>query len=637
MFDDPTPSSTRLMEAIRSSDTGVVAVPSREALENFISKEEAAHRMIKEAVEARKAEIAAIDVDARLAEGETARTLPWWMRPWAKTTVGLEITERALRIALLRQVGNRLEVRAVEETDILGNGQEEAVAAEYLRDAVSRLRLRRFPVVSIVGGSDVSVRLLKMPKVSRKEIHEALLWKNKKELHFFNDAPTVLHYVILDDDGLNLGGEFRVLVMAVKEERIRQQLEVMRRAKLQPAKLIIRPVAKWALVQRMKNLPQPCLLIDVGYDHTELSFFEDDTLYFSRDIGIGGQQFTTALTQTIFVDNQSHVLLPEEAEAIKRELGLVSPNAQGTTPQGIPHSEIAVLMRPVAEKLVQEIKLSMDYYSENFKANPLRSALLTGNGIRMKRWVEFLSSHLTLPVDVVQPMSFLPVAPAVEANRDGMTSFLNAMGAAMNTESDLNFLPKLHIRDRQWRRATSWIFSANFLLTMAIGVAGFLSWTREQSLNRERATLEASLAELSPQQRIYDELIATGNQLDRRIHKLRGETSTDSTSVWLLKMISNVTPEEIVLTEIRWGAGYNEIEALRMRTAATMGTGTAGDSTLEIKGTVYKDLFYADMHLLNFISSLEQTRMFSAVELREKDRDAKTEEVRFTIRARRTL
>ncbi len=639
MFDRREPetplSSTRLMDAIRSPDNGSVDVPSRDALEAFVNKEEAAHRLIKEAVEAKKVEVPPIDVDALLAEGNVPRTIPWWMRPFAKTTVGLEITGRAVRVVLLRRLGNRSEVRLVDEVEILGNGDDESVAAEYLRDAVSRLKLRRYPVISIVGGPDVSVRLLKMPKVSRKEIHDALLWKNKKELHFFNDAPTVLHYVILDDDGLNTSAEFRVLVIAVKEERIRQHLELMQRVKLQPSKLVIRPAAKWELIKKLRGLQQPCLMIDVGYDHTELSFFEDDTLYFSRDIGIGGQNFTSALTQTIFVDNRSHVLLPEEAEAIKRELGLLSPNARGTTAQGIPYSEIAVLMRPVAEKLVQEIKLSMDYYAENFKASALRSVLLTGNGVRMKRWVEFISSHLTLPVDVVQPMTFLPAAPSVPAERRSqMTSFLNAVGAAMSTGSDLNFLPKTQIRDRQLAKSASWIFSGNFLLAVAIGAMGFLNWINERALNRERDTLLTALSELSPHQRMYDDLVSAGAALDLRIQHLKKETQSDSTTVTLLKMISNVTPEEIVLDEIRWGSGYNETEALRQRTAAAMAVTTAKDSTLEIKGTVYKDLFYADMHLLNFISGLEQTRVFSTVELREKNRDATTEQVRFTLQAR---
>lgn len=639
MFDRREPetplSSTRLMDAIRSPENGTVDVPSHDALEDFVSKEEAAHRLIKEAVEAKKAEIPPIDVDALLAEGDVARPIPWWLRPFAQTAVGLEITGRAVRVALLRRLGERSEIRIVDEVDILGNGEDESVVAEYLRDAVSRLRLRRYPVVSIVGGTDVSVRLLKMPKVSRKEIHDALLWKNKKELHFFNDAPTVLHYVILDDDGLNTSPEFRVLVIAVKEERIRQHLDIMQRVRLQPSKLVIRPVAKWALMKKIRSVQQPCLMIDVGYDHTELSFFEDDTLYFSRDIGIGGQNFTTALTQTIFVDNRSHVLLPEEAEAVKRDLGLLSANARGTTAQGIPYSEIAVLMRPVAEKLVQEIKLSMDYYAENFKASALRSVLLTGNGVRMKHWVEFITSHLTLPVDVVQPMTFLPAAPSVPADRrPQMTSFLNAVGAAMSTGTDLNFLPKSQIRDRQLAKTASWMFSANFLFAIAIGAMGFLSWVREQALNRERDTLEMALTELSPHQRTYDDLVSAGTALESRIQKLRGETQSDSMSVRLLKMISNVTPEEIVLDEIRWGLGYNETEALRLRTAATMAMATTKDSMLEIKGTVYKDLFYADMHLLNFISGLEHTRMFSTVELRDKDRDATTEVVRFTLEAR---
>ncbi len=626
-------SSTRLMDAIKSTEAARTDVPSRDALEAFVSKEEAAHRLIKEAVEARKAEMPPIDVDALLAEGERDRTLPWWRRPFAKTTVGLELTPGAIRVAVIRQAGGHSEIKTVDEVPILGTPGEESVAADYLREVVARLGLRRYPVVSIVGGTDVSVRLLKMPKVSRKEIHEALLWKNKKELHFFNDAPTVLHYVILDDDALNSTGEFRVLVMAVKEERIRQHLDILTRARLEPVKLIIRAAAKWALVRQMRNMPQPCLMIDVGQDHTELTFFEEDTLYFARDISIGGQHFTNALTQTIFVDNQSHVLLPEEAEAVKHDVGLLSATASGTTSHGIPYSEVAVLMRPIAEKLAQEIKLSIDYYKENFKTSKLQSVQVTGNGIRMKRLVEFLASHLTLPVDVVQPLAFLPVAPSVGGEqRARMTSFLNAIGATMGGAADMNFLPKDRIRDRKMNRIASWIFSLNFVLVVLIAISGFLNRMREESLDQERAALETSLTSLRPQQEAYDKLLVTGEQLDTRIQKLRVETATDSTTVSLLKMLSNLTPEEIVLNEIRWGSGFNETEALRQRTAAAMNMATlAGDSTLAIQGIVYKDLFYADMHLLNFISGLEQTKLFSSVELREKDRDPKTEEVTFTI------
>ena len=622
-------SSVHLMDLIQSGSTELeVASP---ALDDFLEQEEASHTFTNTLTAIQSP----AETEAELWNEENPLVSDFtaadrWL---SKTMAGLELTDRAIRLSVVHCRSGRFEVQEAVEIPLAGRSEEdEQFLLAQLRQLNKKYGLHYRQTVSIIGGSDINVRLLKMPRVSRKEIHDALLWKNKKELHFFNDAPTVLHYVIVDDDSTAGSGELFVLVVAAREERIREHLELLSKAGIEPSKLIIRPVAKWSLIQRLPSIQHPCALIDIGFESTEVTFFNGKSLHYTREIMVGGNHFTKALTQTVFTGTHSFGLSLQEAQDIKEKWGLSSMADQYV--HGIPMEELVVLMRPVAEKLLAEIRLSLDYYRENFKTSDLKTIYITGNAARMPHMVTFLRDNLDASLYPFKTGSHITTAPH-GPDIGPVTTCLNAVGAALSTGSDFNFLPRQHVLNHRFRRIASWLQSVGFCLAAVLATGLMFSFLSVQSLDRLLATTESEVQMLESQQAAFEKLRLDNNKINALTAQLKNDLVADSSVLRLLKMISCITPEPILIQEIEWGNGFNDIEMDRLKTLKTVqqknGAFKPPVRQLKISGNAYKDLFYADLHLLDFVSAFERSNAFASVDLQSKERDPVTERLSFTL------
>lgn len=556
-----------------------------------------------------------------------AKRLSWWEKWFAKSSIGIEINSRMIRAAKIRTWGRKQEIVQLEEIvlDESKKGDTFAIAM-HIQNILRQLKSSHIPVTSIIGGSDVNLRLLRMPKVSKKEIHDALLWKNKKELHFFNDAPTILHYVILDEDQTPNANEFYVLVIAVKEDLIKHSLEIMEQAKTLPSKMTIRPIAQWNFMRNIPGKGINSLVIDMGFENSHLTFFRNDTLQFAREIPVGGNHFTAALMQTIFVDDRSYILSWDEAESVKKDIGLPVEPVNGKTPQGIPYSEIAVMMRPVAEKLASEIRMSLDYYKENFKVDTYDNIYFTGNSVRLKRLKTFLESSIGQPM---RPL-FLTEAIALPADFDSEKAgelSMDTIGAALSKGSDLNFLPPQAKTELRFRNLYSKAISGMLILLSVLGGSVLFLDKKYNDLEDILTISNSSLTRVRNENREYDQLQNEMKDLHAIRTKIEEETGMDSSMLNIVKWISGITPEQIALDQLSWGNAYNEMELRRMGTNQTMKANNAANSKssddvkeLRIKGEVFTDVFYADIHLLNFITTMEKNPFFKEVQLKEKQR-----------------
>lgn len=605
---------------------------SGNSLEHFMTEHESVIRK-NDQLESANVPVLSVSENADLWRDEgrdsvKAKRMNWLEKIFAKPSIGIEINPRMIRAVKVKSWGRKQEIVQLEEIVLDESKRGDVlIVAQHVKQILRKLKTHNIPITSIIGGSDVNLRLLRMPKVSKKEIHEALLWKNKKELHFFNDAPTILHYVILDEDQTPNANEFYVLVIAVKEELIKNNLEIMQKAKLLPSKLTIRPIAQWNF---MKNIPDKginSLVIDIGFENSHLTFFRNNTLQFARELPVGGNHFTKALMQTIFVEDASYLLSWDEAEVIKKDIGLPVDHVNGKTPQGIPYSEIAVMMRPVAEKLASEIRMSLDYYKENFKVDTYDNVYFTGNSIRLKQLKPFLETAMGQPIRPLHLFEAVTL-PSTMNDENGSALSMDTIGAALSKGSDLNFLPPQEKTELKFRNVYSKTFSGLLILLSILG--GSLLFLNKKHSDTEHilAILNTSLSYVQYENREYERLQSEKNTLNVIATKISEETRVDSSALGILKWVSSITPEEILIEQLSWGHGYNEIELRRSATNQVMkANGSAANHSseavkeLQIKGVVYKDAFYADIHLLNFMTAIEKTPFFHEVQLKEKKRD----------------
>lgn len=120
------------------------------------------------------------------------------------------------------------------------------------------------------------------------------------------------------------------------------------------------------------------------------------TSLFTRDITIGGSQFTDILQKNLGLSFQ-------QAEALKRGVSSAA--------DGVEEKSIEPLMNNVTEMVAMEIQKTFDFYratSENENLG-VQKILISGGGSKLSGLAEDLSARLELPVEVLDPFRQIKV------------------------------------------------------------------------------------------------------------------------------------------------------------------------------------------------------------------------------------
>jgi type IV pilus assembly protein PilM len=145
-------------------------------------------------------------------------------------------------------------------------------------------------------------------------------------------------------------------------------------------------------LRREADANRRILFVNVGAENTVAVISRSGDMMVAKYIDIGGRQFDEAVA--------SHLKLSlGDAAALRRHNAARSPQDRD---HEIVHG-ISDAVRPVYEKLAQQLSLCLRYYSVTFRGQPLTQAVLTG-GEATETLAEWLSTRLDLPCEIGNPL-----------------------------------------------------------------------------------------------------------------------------------------------------------------------------------------------------------------------------------------
>lgn len=213
-----------------------------------------------------------------------------------------------------------------------------------LRDLAVRLSWRRKPVVTGVGGPNVIIRHLNLPRLPRKEIGRALRWEGER---YF---PVPVEGLVMDWDVGEGEGELPVLVAAVPREIALAVVETFDRSEV---RVTVLDTVSCALARLGKCSPfareDEVLIVNVGTENTEVVIARSGKVLHARSVAFGSP--------------------PGWAE--------VAPAAPEKGP-GAEDGE--AIMRAAVGPLLAEIRRSLDYYRTRAPGKTPAAVMVTGPG-----------------------------------------------------------------------------------------------------------------------------------------------------------------------------------------------------------------------------------------------------------------
>ena len=240
----------------------------------------------------------------------------------ATHVLGLDIGTQAIKAVELRlaghdvrMVGRPVVIPTPEHSVSAGRIVDSAAVTEALTDLLSRDGFSTKKVVASVGGdTDVVVRITQVPKMTGKELDEAIQWELERQAPFPVDQAVYDYQPIVRPDAPEDAQEMDVLLAVAQEEMVDAHVEAMMAAKLAPVAIDVEPLAiARALVDAGGEAlaDQTIVVVHIGANNTAIIIVRKGLLAFVRTIPTAGSALTSAIRQNLTEDEAS-------AERVKR-------------------------------------------------------------------------------------------------------------------------------------------------------------------------------------------------------------------------------------------------------------------------------------------------------------------------------
>ena len=306
-----------------------------------------------------------------------------------KEVVGLDIGSNSIKLAELKETKKGYQLKNIGETLL----PPEAIVNKVItnRDAVSEaiyslieeLRVKTKNAVISISGHAVIIKKVSIPKMSEKELREAVPWELEQYIPQ-NIEDVNYDFQILP--GQTPEGNMDVLIVAAKKDITNDYINVVTDAGLNP---VVVDVDVFALENMYEaNYPESggvVALVNIGASVTNINILKNGVSVFTRDITTGGNQFTELIQKEFDVGY-------DEAEKMKNSLGRpdVSP-------------ELDRISQDFTDLICGEIKRTLDFFSTTLWREKVDKIMLGGGTSKVPRLREVLEDIANAPVELINP------------------------------------------------------------------------------------------------------------------------------------------------------------------------------------------------------------------------------------------
>ncbi len=368
-----------------------------------------------------------------------------------RSVIGIDLGVDSVKVVQLEKVNGTLTIvkSAIVNIGGLAGNQEEALAS--LKTAVIGMDTKGARVIATVNCPQTCTRKIIAPHMPKKELAQAVRWEAKNAIPFSLDQ-ALMDYKVLDEISEKDVRKLLVVVAASPQSTVDQIVSLFAKAGLEISALIPVSVGAQNLIAHSKEkVEETQAIIEMGASVTELNIYRDGQLAFSRKLPVAGDDITRSLTSTLMSTQGKVELSFEEAEKVKKEVGIPA-GAEETLIDGkILPSQILSLIRPCVEQLADEIDRSFDFYREESRGGQVNKIVLFGGGASLKGLAESLSKELEMDIEIGNAFEGIGIASGALSGQEGVASrFGLAVGAALSKANVINLLP-LEVKEKTRR------------------------------------------------------------------------------------------------------------------------------------------------------------------------------------------
>mgnify|MGYP003997956493 CR=1 FL=1 len=275
-------------------------------------------------------------------------------------------------------------------------------------------------VVSVISGSNVSVRQLSTMEMSKDELLSSLEFEAKKHIPMDGSEP-ILDYHVLGSDPKELD-KILILLVATSRKLITFHNEILKESGVKHGIFEAEPVALAnAYVGNNGLLSEGSdVILNIGNQNTTLVAWGKTQKFFTREINTAGHHFTQATAKALSISYK-------EAEDLKIEKGINSLSSNADDSAGDSPFSLQMAEKTIYTTLTEEIRKTLRYYMKNSPQAFFNKFYLTGGSAALPGLVDSLSENLNMKVEILDPFEKIENADSI----DNPAQYAIAIGAAI--------------------------------------------------------------------------------------------------------------------------------------------------------------------------------------------------------------
>jgi Tfp pilus assembly PilM family ATPase len=561
-----------------------------------------------------------------------------------RINVGIEIGDSSLALVKVVQLSESkaklLDYKLIPFKPNVTSGS--GSFAEFLRSEVIAFSgsVRNVNLWTGISTTQVDVRQIRIPKVAKKEVFNAIFWTAKKEMAF-DERESLFDFEIqgeVIEDGI---AKRRVMTYTAPKSAVKEVRDLFSRAGLRLAGLTTGTFAVQNLF-RTRWVPTPNILVYaslfLGDAYSRIAVFSDGNLILTREIKAGVDSLIISVVES-FSEGRGESSGGDAGrdqgaaslEALERNLDTLELNwerakamvcSQGDGDACVWHDGTAVepsredvveLVGPALERLVRQVERTFEYSSRLGRGESVEKIYISGTVNVCPAIIKYLGRSMAIETEIMDPLN--PVNPSAwtvkpPACFSERIPFTTALGLAL---SDSSRTPNLlfTFKDKEEHAAVSRINRSIFRTFLCVVLVLMSVFLWQEYSNRQKkaelARLNRELAQYSP---IVDQNLIT--EIAARVkkqEKVLKEKASEYVGIAVLSELAALTPPNIRLIGITADLGWKQPEP------QAKDTGVPGQSknvtrSLVIDGLVQGDSQAFEASLARFLMKLGSSPIF---------------------------
>ena len=355
--------------------------------------------------------------------------------------------------------------------------QPDAEPEELIREALTtflgRNEVKGSKVAIAVSGQAGLVKFVKLPPVEKSRIPDVVKFEARQQIPFALEEVIWDYQKIGAADGVE-EEDFEMVevgLFAMKKDQINRAILPLKMAGVEVDFIQMAPIALYNYIAFDNPPPQEpgatdptsYVLLDIGVDNTDL-IITDGTRIWQRNVPIGGNHFTRALTKEL---KQTFA----KAEHLKRN----------ATKAQDPRAVFSA-MRGVFTDFANEVNRSIGFYSSVNRGAKIAQIIGLGNGFKLPGLMKFLQQNVNHEVNRLERFEKLTGEEVISAPQfqENLSSFAVAYGLGLQGLGDArmrtNLLPPEVEQVRMIRRKKPWALAASTLLMVGFSALFASAW-----------------------------------------------------------------------------------------------------------------------------------------------------------------